>query len=293
MGRIARIFISKTSLTPDDEDAIINRGPTLLDDYDEAHISVVFTWDIPRANQLAEAWSKHCEIKVGGPATGMRGEEFSTGMYLQKRATITSRGCPNKCWFCSVWKRDGGLREFDIKDGNEVCDDNLLACSESHIREVFEMLNRQKESPLFTGGLEAKILKGWHIDLLESLRRKPNALYFAYDTPDDYEPLVEAGKLFRNTYWGTSNMSKLRCYQLSGFPKDTIQDAERRAMQCVRAGFLPFIMLYRDKNGNNGFAPEDKKAWSTFANHWNFPIKVMPTLRNYGIVDEQYKLIRT
>ena len=33
-------------------------------------------------------------------------------------------------------------------------------------------------------------MKPWHCELLKESR--PERMYFAYDTPDDYEPLVEA-----------------------------------------------------------------------------------------------------
>jgi DNA topoisomerase-3 len=46
-----------------------------------------------------------------------------------------------------------------------------------------------------TGGLESKLLKAWHVDLLREV--KPKRMYFAYDTPDDYEPLLQAGRLLR------------------------------------------------------------------------------------------------
>lgn len=76
-----------------------------------------------------------------------------------------------------------------------MLDDNLLACSRQHIEAVFEMLGRQKERPIFTGGLEARLLRPWHVNLLRESRTQ--RMYFAFDTPDDYEPLVEAGRLCR------------------------------------------------------------------------------------------------
>jgi hypothetical protein len=79
---------------------------------------------------------------------------------LKKGYVITSRGCPNRCWFCSVWRREGEvIRELPVTDGWNVLDDNLLVCSENHIRAVFAMLARQRRMPLFTGGLEAAWLK--------------------------------------------------------------------------------------------------------------------------------------
>jgi hypothetical protein len=57
------------------------------------------------------------------------------------------------------------------------------------------MLSRQKERAILTGGLEAKIFNDWHVNLLWDLR--PTGMYFAYDTPDDLEPLIEAGRKLR------------------------------------------------------------------------------------------------
>jgi len=153
------------------------------------HISVAFTYDLPKAEFLAKQWEGiGVPVKMGGPALNERGGEFIPGRYVKQGYTITSRGCPNHCWFCAVPTREGGLHELEIKDGWNVIDDNLLACSDEHVNAVFDMLARQLERPEFTGGLEAKILKPWHAERLYRLKTK--RMYFAYDTPDDYEPLV-------------------------------------------------------------------------------------------------------
>ena len=58
-------------------------------------------------------------VHMGGPAFNMPGGDFVPGMYLKKGYVITSRGCPNRCWFCSVPRREGGrLRELPITEGN-------------------------------------------------------------------------------------------------------------------------------------------------------------------------------
>ena len=45
-------------------------------------------------------------------AASMRGEAFTPGLYLKQGYTITSRCCYNHCWFCSVSKHEGALREL-------------------------------------------------------------------------------------------------------------------------------------------------------------------------------------
>jgi hypothetical protein len=98
---------------------------------------------------------------------------FIPGMYLKEGYVITSRGCPNRCWFCSVWCREGeNIRELPITEGWNILDDNLLACSEKHIKAVFAMADRQEKRPYFTGGLEAARLQLWHVHEFAKLKPK-------------------------------------------------------------------------------------------------------------------------
>ena len=62
------------------------------------------------------------------------------------------------------------------------------------------MLKRQKHRPEFTGGIEAKLLQPWHIELFREV--KPKQIFFAYDTPDDLPPLEHAAHLFREAGYG-------------------------------------------------------------------------------------------
>lgn len=118
MKRIIRVFPTRTNATPDDAFARFRAFPSLFDEADEIHISVVFTWDIRWAEQAAVQWERVAPVSIGGPAYNQPGGDFVPGMYMKNGYVITSRGCPNRCWFCSVPKREGGkLRELPVKDG--------------------------------------------------------------------------------------------------------------------------------------------------------------------------------
>lgn len=263
--KIARVFPRKTAATPDDDLVFFGPPPLLtLPEIDEVHVSVTFTYDKAKAEELAEDWRwAGVPVKVGGPAYDDPAiGEFIPGMYLKRGHVITSRGCNNHCWFCLAPRREGKLRELEIKDGWDVMDNNLLQCSEAHIRAVFDMLKRQPVRPKFTGGLEAKELKPWHCDLLREA--KTQRMYFAYDTPDDYEPLVEAGKMLRDA--GISPRSHTAaCYNLVGYQGDTFEKAQKRLEQTIQAGFMPYAMLYRDSTGNVD------KEWAKFQREWLRP----------------------
>ena len=258
---IARVFPRRTRATPTDPLAFIGE-PGFFDEPDGVYVSVIFTWDLPEAEKIAKAWARRAPVKIGGPATGMAGDDFEPGRFLREGYVITSRGCPNNCWFCSVPKREGNIRELPIRDGWNVLDDNLLACSETHVRAVFSMLARQHHPIEFTGGLEAARLRPWHAKALRALH--PKQLFFAYDTPSDRDPLYEAGERLLAEGFTTASHA-LRAYVLIGYPRDTFEDAEVRLRDCMAAGFLPMAMLYRDKTGAT------MQEWRRFQRQWAHP----------------------
>lgn len=262
--KIARVFPRRTAATPDDALVFTGPPPRDLPEIDEVHISVAFTYDMPKAEGLAEAWSKTgIPVHMGGPAFNQPGGDFVPGRYLRHGYVITSRGCNRNCWFCSVPRREGGkLRELPITTGTNVLDDNLLACSEGHIRAVFAMLKQQMKRPVFSGGLEARLLRPWHVELLREVRAA--RMYFAYDTPDDLEPLIAAGKLLREG--GITKAShRAACYVLIGGPGDRVDAAEGRLRTAWNAGFVPYAMLYRDESG------ETDPEWRKFQRLWVRP----------------------
>ena len=258
--RIIRVFPRWTNATPDDPLAAVDRFPGWFDAADEIHISVTFTADLRRSEELAAEWRHVAPVKIGGPALDDKGGEFEPGMYLKHGYVITSRGCPNSCWFCDAWKREGhDVRELDIRDGWNVLDSNLLACSQVHILNVFYMLRNQKHRIEFTGGLEAKRIKHWHCQELRNIRLEQ--VFFAYDEEADYEPLVEAGKMLIGV--GLKRKHPLRAYVLYGYRGDTFANALTRLVRCDDAGFLPQGMLLMNKNG------EVNEEWKDFHRTWS------------------------
>lgn len=264
------MFPRKTKASPTDDLCFFDAPGLFLPPIDEIHISVAFTYDIPRAEWLAEQWRHVAPVKVGGPAYNERGGEFIPGMYLKQGYVITSRGCNNNCWFCSVPKREGRLHTLPIAEGWNVLDDNLLACPDDHVNAVFDMLARQDRRPEFTGGLEAKIIKPWHAKRLKEIKTK--RLYMAYDTPDDYEPLVEAGKMLLDAGFTTASHT-LGCYCLIGYRGDSYEAAAKRMRQAAAAGFVPMAMLYRDNTGRYDL------NWRRFQREWARPILVVNQIK--------------
>lgn len=260
---IARVFPRKTNMSPSDPLAFFGEPTieTLAMGIDEVHISVAFSWDLEKAEELYEAWQMlGVPVLVGGPAFDDRMGDFTPGMYVKPGVVFTSRGCQKECWFCSVPRCSRGvIRELPILDGYNICDDNILGTSEGHFRSVIEMLRRQKERPVFSGGLEPAFMQPWHADLLKSVN--PKTMYTAYDTKDDYEAIRNMAGIMWDAGFSPKGR-QIKCYCLCGYDGDSFDDAERRMKQIMDVGFLPFAMLYRDESGTT------KQEWRKFQREW-------------------------
>lgn len=105
-----------------------------------AYMSIVFTWDLPKARKIAEYYRMiNCRVIAGGPAlltrrdyladlceipmkkvvrdygvievpADLEGEDAVTRH--NPMATFASRGCSEKCSFCIVPRLEGGLASF-------------------------------------------------------------------------------------------------------------------------------------------------------------------------------------
>jgi hypothetical protein len=265
--RLIRVFPRKTKASPDDELAYFG-PPDFFAEADEVHVSVAFTQDKLRAEQLADQWRHVAPVKIGGVAYGDASLEFIPGRYIKPGYTITSRGCPRRCWFCGVWKKWPEPHELPVVDGWNVLDDNLLACRRPHVEAVFNMLRQQTRRVEFTGGLEALSLENYQVELLAGLTPRPN-MFFAYDPGDAFETLESAASRLLEAGF-TARSHRMRCYVLIGYPKDTFDLAEARLKQMVGIGFTPMAMLWQPETpSQEKWAPAP--SWRAFQRRWARP----------------------
>lgn len=267
--RIARVFPTRTSMAPVDKDAYFSEPDMFTPNYDEIHISVTFTWDIPKAERLATAWGGKGKVKIGGVAiNGESREPFKAGMYLKKGITITSRGCPNKCSFCFI--RDKELIEFDdFPEGNIVQDNNILATSDRHWDLVIKMLKNQRGIE-FKGGLEARRVTQKKAEDMRGLSIK--SLWLACDHKNAVKPVKEAISILNKAGFTRNH---LMCYCLIG--KDR-QEEENRLMEVLNAGAMPFAQLYRNEADDIKYSHE----WKKFQREWSRPAIIRSKLQSLG-----------
>lgn len=257
------MFPIRTSFTPNDDLAFVGYPPMFKpgDRKTPVHVSVVFKWCRDMAEKIAASWRDHYDdVLIGGPAYGDYGSEFTPGMYLKQGCTITSRGCVKHCGWCPEKDRD--LIELDIKPGWIIQDSNLLACSEHHIRAVFDMLRKQNRPAKFCGGLDKHFLKPWHRELFDSI--KIDELWFACDVTRDLPWLERAAEILDGI-----PIDKLRCYTMIGYDDEpeSLEESARRIERVFELGFLPFCQLYKPDNSVKVYPAE----WKELQRKWARP----------------------
>lgn len=262
--RIARIFPTRTSMSPQDLNAYFGPPELFMPHYDEIHISVTFTWDLEKSEWLKKQWEQIAPVKIGGPAIdGEPRNGFKAGQYLKQGVTITSRGCPNCCPWCFV---NQDLIELDcFPAGNIIQDNNLLACSKPHLDRVFQMLSKQKQID-FRGGLEPSRITDEIIERLRGL--SIYQLWLSYDHPNAEKPLKKVIEKLKKHF----RRNQIRCYVLIGYYDDSLSKAESRLRKVLEFGALPFAMRYRtpQTNWKNSFL-FNERSWNLLAREWTRP----------------------
>ena len=254
-------------MTPTDAMAFIGFPPgwpqraLWMPEADEVHVSVAFTWDVVRAEEMAEAWRTYYPaVKIGGPALGGPLNGFEPGLYVKEGVTFTHRGCPNHCPWCLVPQNEGDLQLLPITPGWVNQDNNLLATPREHQEQVYAMHRAQSRATTFAGGLDARLVDDWVADQLRQLRIKE--VFLAADTEAALTPLL--GAVDRLSFLGRN---KLRCYVLIGFDGETMEQATRRLEAVWAIGCLPFAQLYQPPDHYIRYSRE----WKQLARQWSRP----------------------
>lgn len=212
-----------------------------------AFLSVVFTWDLPKAYMRA-VWYREqgYEVKAGGPACLLMPNYLADVAEVNAcsvdalwrhnpDATFTSRGCIRKCAFCAVPRIEGDLVELDEWEVKPiVCDNNLLACSWEHFEKVIRSLRGLAKVDL--QAVDARLVTDRHADCLATLNLA--VLRVAWDSRDS-EPWLGVERLRK----AGIPKRKIRVYVLIGY-KETPDDALARLRETRERGFLPCPQRY-------------------------------------------------
>jgi len=215
-----------------------------------AFVSVPFTWELPQAySRCIFLREQGYKVRAGGPAVGLMpdylasvariGGQVDALRHHHPDATFTSRGCIRRCEFCAVPQIEGDLvelAEWEVRP--IVCDNNLLACSDTHFDKVIDSLKPLVDVD-FNQGLDARLLTEYHATRLAELDLK--VVRLAWDHTGSERWVMKALEMLRGV--GIGKM-RIRVYVLLNH-KDTPGDALYRLQTLKDWGVRPFPMRYR------------------------------------------------
>ena len=231
-------------------------------DSDRAYLSVVFSWQKEEAYQRI-MWLKAegKEVWVGGPAVYYDPHFFEDVAFVapplrkgvvwrhNPDATFTTRGCLRSCPFCIVPKIEPEYEELSFWSVLPiVCDNNLLAASDSHFDRVIDKLKPLKGVD-FNQGLDARLMTKHHAERLRELDMK--VVRLAWDNTGIEKQWMAAFDQLRNAGFPAS---KIQSYVLIGY-NDTPEDALYRLQTIKDLGAMPNPMRYQplDVEKRNGY----------------------------------------
>jgi len=238
---------------------------------DKVYVSCVFTWNRVRALSVAKMYEAlGCEVEVGGygvndvklppevehvkPDYDLYGLDYSMG--------YTSRGCPRRCSWCLVWRKEGNIRDhapikefWDRRHGRVILlDNNFLASPKWKDNLWFLIVNGLEVN--FHQGLDIRLIDDEKAAWLRLVKArnwtfKTKCLHFSFDDVK-MEGAVRRGVETLKAHGIPP--SRLMFYFLIGYPPDrdpeeALEDALYRFNVIRELGADPYPMLYRDYTG--------------------------------------------
>ncbi|MCW7072091.1 MAG: hypothetical protein OCU12_07195 [Methanophagales archaeon] len=228
-------------------DEVFVNFPLMDNMVDKLYVSYVFTRSIKDHPPNAEVGGTGSgdlkktlpdAIEHTTPAYDLFGCDYAIG--------FTSRGCPNKCKFCFVPEKEGGIRahaepdEFVLPEQGRVMflDNNILAAP--NCDDVLEWCAASRKQIDFNQGLDARRIDAAVARQLKKIRWW-GQIHLACDSAAAKRPLATAVQHMRAAGIGPSRIMVLALIGESGVLSD--KDRERVAW-LMSIGVDPFAMPF-------------------------------------------------
>jgi hypothetical protein len=157
--------------------------PTLLDPPDKVYASCVFKWNQHLAQEMIATWGSMITVGGSGYDETVKLPDYVESMppdydlYGNSHAIgFISRGCPNKCPWCIVPRKEGKLRRVstaaEIAAGHDeviFLDNNFLALPD-HCDDLRWLAQQDSIKMDFNQGLDARLITDENAALLAKCR---------------------------------------------------------------------------------------------------------------------------
>ena len=239
-----------------------------LGNYDRTYMSKVFTYTSDFSNGLSD----YGDIIKGG--TGYNNNvlpeyidklcpDYSIYPKFNEAYGFLTRGCPNKCEWCIVPKKEGNIQPYsdieDFLDGRKsaiLMDNNVLA-SEHGVMQIEKIIKLGIRID-FNQGLDARLIDRPMAKLLSSVKWL-SPLRMSCDSMGMIKPIKKAMRYLREYDCKPSN------YFIYLLVKD-IETALIRANLLKKWNLDPFAQPYIDFTGKNKITKEQRR-FARWVNH--------------------------
>lgn len=162
---------------------------------------------------------------------------------------FTSRGCPNKCAYCTVWRIEKERwvnptwkEHIDLTKPNiMISDNNLSAVTFDHLKEIVNLAVENKKKILFDNGFDCKYITKEMAVELAKLKFVRQGMRMAFDRIEEDGTFQNAVKILQDA--GVPKHAMM-AYVLFNF-MDRPQDADYRMRECFKLGVRPYPQYYR------------------------------------------------
>jgi len=162
---------------------------------------------------------------------------------------FTSRGCVNRCKYCSVWRiekerwiNDKWKDHIDHNRPNiMISDNNLSAVTFEHITEVINFVVKSKKKVLFDNGFDCKYITEEMAEQLARVKYVRSGMRLAFDRIEEDGIFQKAVKMLKKA---GIPANAIMAYVLFNFT-DRPQDADYRTRECANLGIRPYPQYYR------------------------------------------------
>lgn len=198
---------------------------------DTAYISCVFSWRLPEAYQQA-VWLRAMgyQVHAGGPAVILHPDyladvatvnalDIPALHHHNPNATFTTRGCIRRCPWCASYRVEGDFRELPHWEPRPiVCDNNILAASQTHFNRVIDSL-KPVPGVDFISGFDVRLLYPHHAQRIAELDIRMVRLAW-----DDVNLETQVHNAIMDIRQAGIGKKRIKVYVLVGF-NDTPDDA--------------------------------------------------------------------
>lgn len=190
-----------------------------------------------------------------------------------------TRGCPNKCFWCVVPKKEGGVKPYMSVDeiaiegrNNLVLMDNNILASGDYALEQFEKIIDRGCKVDFNQAIDVRLVNETNAELLAKVKWS-KYIRFGCDTHKQIEDCERAiallerfgylGDVFLYTMIGGKNDFE-ECLERINYWRNRLLDTRKHRLRCETH---PFAQPYRDPTKHNHEIPQWQKDMARWCNN--------------------------